>query len=266
MEVTRCSIDRLTILGYAHDNFEYFVKNSIFLESERFAKLPYTSQWTCVDGSLLQYGEDDKKVRYDFNPNKVRGQEHEKEVYQLLKVIKHATLSRIDIALDFENEDLGRYEWLDYKTRKRNYWTTGHHKLQTLYIGSKDSEWKLRIYDKAEEQKDRTGRVWWRVEAQLRGHYAEMWEKINPFEDVHAVKPRGLDEGHTIQTRAMLEFLINNPKEFDKLSKNAKTKYKQLLGAYAEPIPVSMQTFYEQKKSDLLQQVQSWLNFCPITV
>lgn len=265
MELGRCSVDRLTILGYANDRFKPFIENSIFVLDKRSAKLPYKEQWHCVDGSLIQLGDKDI-IRYDFNPNNVRSGEHEKHVFQLLKTIKHARLSRIDIAFDFYGHDLSEYTWLDYRSRKRNYWTDSSNKLETLYIGAKDSEWKIRIYDKAKEQKDDTGLCWWRIEAQLRAGFAEDWEDINPFDGLLAVKSNFEHLDVSWDMKAKLEYLMNHPEQFAKLAKGTKSKFKQLLGAYGEYLPVDIQQLYKKQKKDLRAQVHDWIQFCPVTI
>lgn len=58
-------------------------------------------------------------------------------------------------------------------------YTPGSKYGQTIYFGSKDSEWRVRVYDKGHEM-GLLSLAWARVEAQARAEYAQ-----NAVEDVH---------------------------------------------------------------------------------
>lgn len=88
--------------------------------------------------------------------------------------------TRIDYA--FNICGAGKVEHLRQAIERGNY--TGHLKPapsiktpgktegQTVYFGSKDSDWRIRVYDKAAEM-DMLWLAWTRIEGQARGDYAQ---------------------------------------------------------------------------------------------
>lgn len=91
---------------------------------------------------------------------------------------RHATFSRIDLAFDLRNTPLdirGMYDQLfdgRATTKAKSYnLLTGSDGGATLYIGSRQSECFLRVYDKGVESGE--GGNWKRIELELKGSKAQ---------------------------------------------------------------------------------------------
>lgn len=269
--MTKISIDRLTFLGDfsdANSDLEYFLANSEYTKHRGFSKYPYRDYVTFLDGSILQIAETGavrsgkvQGLRYEFNPNNTT---FEKIHMAVLRHFKHARISRIDVAMDVLDVDMSDWHWLDRKSRKQNHWVDGLGKKETVYVGGKDSDLKLRIYNKALEQGE-SDKTWWRVEVQLRGDVAETYRRfsqlgnvsINPFEDVTPVQNK--DFGHLdIKDRAMLTYLMQHPDGFSELSKNTRSKYKNMLKQEGVVSDVDLKTLWNEKSSELGSELDSW--------
>jgi hypothetical protein len=201
------------------------------------------------------------KLRVEFNPNKIR--KFEKHVFQILKLMKHPHITRRDIAIDIIGEDLSNYQIYDLQKRKTIKYEDGNGKLETMYIGAKDSDLRIRIYNKALEQKVKDKEFyWWRVEAQMRGKRAEGLGE-NPFTKIKIVKKNDFDK-HDLKTSAMLYYLQAFPEKFKKLSRPARAKYRKLLLEDIESVEIAVADKFDEAREELSVEVLSWLNFTEV--
>lgn len=266
----KISIDKLTLCGDSFGSVEELYRNSLFVKCKTFAKFPYRHAVHFLDGSVLQIAEKDavisgkiKELRYEFNPNNTL---YEKEQMQVLKLMKNAHATRIDIAFDVYDIDMSKWKWIDSKSRNYNVWYSGTGEVETWYIGGKESEMKLRIYNKAKEQK-LNDKIWWRVEVQLRGKTAEMYRQnsitgkvdINPFNDIVPVIDGDFPE-LDIKMRAMVKYLIQYPSGFEELSKASRAKYKKIIQGLASWGTIDFRKKWEEKSAELGSELQSWVN------
>lgn len=200
----------------------------------------------------------DKKTgfRLEFNPNRFKS--NEKDLYRILKHCKNVEFSRRDIALDIFGEDMKEFMFLDQAGRKIIEYKTASYELETIYFGSTESDERVRIYNKAKEQK--VDKKWFRIEGQLRREKARAMA-YNPFEQIRVVK-RGTFEGFDIRTRAMLEYLQNNDGAWQELSKPARLKYKKLMaeGGHEETV-LNVADLFEKHWKELEAEAKSWINF-----
>lgn len=267
----KTSIDRLTFCGNAFGNIEMFYENNSFVETRGFANYPYRYYVKFLDGSILQIGEKEavnagkiKELRYEFNPN---NKTYEKGHMSVLKMMKDVHLTRIDIAFDVKGIDMSKWKWVDSKSRKTNVWYDGQGNVETYYIGGKESEKKVRIYNKAVEQ-GLKNETWWRVEVQLRKKTAEDFRRgllksntdINPFNDIVPVVDGEFPE-LPIKERAMVKYLIQYPSGFSELSVNSRTKYKKLIQGLASWETIDFRKAWNEKSSDVGSELQSWYSF-----
>ena len=261
------SIDKLTLCGNLNGSLEVFYRENAFVEGMGFAKHPYRDYIKFIDGSILQVAEKSmvnsgrlKELRYEFNPN---NKAFEKGHLSVLKMMKDAHITRVDVAFDVKDVDMSQWKWIDSKSRKTNVWYDGQGNVETYYIGGKESEKKIRIYNKAVEQKLNEG-IWWRVEVQLRGQTAEEFRKgeidINPFEDITPVMDGEFPE-LDIKERAMVKYLIQYPSGFGELSVNSRTKYKKLLRGLASWETIDFRKEWNKKSSDVRSELASWYDF-----
>lgn len=267
----KISIDKLTFCGDCFGSVEELYKNSLFVKRKTFAKFPYQHAIEFLDGSRLEIVGNDmkrtgkvKELRYEFNPN---NKIYEKEQLKVIKLMKNAHVTRIDIAFDIYGVDMRKWKWIDSKSRPSNIWYDGNGDVETYYIGGRESEMKLRIYDKAKEQKEKD-KIWWRVEVQLRGKTAEMYRQcslkgkvdINPFNDIVPVVDGDFPE-LDIKTRAMVKYLIQYPSGFEELSKASRSKYKKIIQGLASWETIDLRKAWEEKSTELGSELQSWFCF-----
>lgn len=264
------SLDKLSLVGGGRPTLDVFLRRNDYVMTSwvnRVGIYRYTYQF--VDGGILQIADPNSErnlgippIRVEFNP----GTCMRDEVVKVLRYVKKPKLTRVDIAIDYFDVDLGELVWLDLTgRRKRAEYRSALGELETLYIGSGSSEMRFRVYDKAKEQKDRSGRIWWRVEVQLRSDCIEG----NPFEQVKAVcgwSVRGESLG--LIERAVLDYLRRYPHEIVRLSKASRAKYRRLMREAVEcsffsPQPAEV---YEKEKARLNAELLEWLSFCSVDI
>jgi hypothetical protein len=226
----------------------------------------YHYNYKLIKGAFVQVTHESSptpQIRLEFNPNHFKTRVSGRYMMQLLKHIKEPRPTRIDPAIDLFTEDISTYKIYDEKTRKKRLHTTPHDRLETLYLGAKSSDETIRIYDKKVESGETVASQvyghWWRVEGQIRGEKARnMLYGYNPFIGLEFIRP-AIDSSLDIRTKAMLEYLQNHPNELDRLSKNIRSKYKQLLIDQGEPIQVHPALLYSMHLEDVLEELNSWL-------
>lgn len=263
------SIDNITVCGNAFADIELYNANEIAIDRRSFAKYPYRDMIHHLDGSVLQIAEINavrsgkvKELRYEFNPNK---KTYEKLHMRVLSMMKDVHFTRIDIALDVYGVDMSTWKWIDSQSRKYNVWYGHHGEVETWYVGGKDSEVRIRIYNKALEQgiKDK---IWWRVEVQMRRDTANVFAytrgqiHTNPFEHVTPVIDGEFKELE-IKKRSLVKYLIENQSGFSELSKTTRREYKQLLRLIASWSTIDFYHVWDEKISDVASEIQTYINF-----
>jgi hypothetical protein len=266
------SIDKLVIVGDDTGRFSETVSDPYneHIEKMTGAAFPYRKSWHCVDGSFIQWSDHDKMkpIRVEFNPSKCDGE----GIERILRSMKYPKVNRVDIAYDFRDIDLSTYKFIDLISRKRNYWENGSGRLETLYIGSPNSDLRIRIYDKAKEQGVEGD--WWRIEAQLRGDFCksingdlgvegltlppflpDYFQHIKIFipslEDLKDIK---------VQEKAMIHYLLTDSSRFAELSNNSKKKYKKILATLQSNEDLELSDLFAHTRADNMYHIQKWLD------
>lgn len=272
------SIDNLTLVGIpvktASQTREMLLNMGFIQQFWQTPYKRYNDNYLLLGGGMLQIthetgfvdsdGYTVHQIRLEFNPNNISMYKQlQKEYLRLIKLIKEPKVTRRDIAIDLRGIDINDYSVIDYSGRKRVEYKKSSMELETLYFGSKHSDERHRIYNKAVEQglDHELGIKWWRVEAQLRKEKAEM-RGYNAFTRMKIVYKNDY-KIHDIRTRAMLFYLQANPDSFKELSVNARTKYKRLLGSTVEELFIDLEGMMAEAKGELHGEVESWLNFSP---
>ena len=120
------TIDRLTIMADLIDE-NSFAHISTFISPIEEAYLCRHSDTSIFELSYnitgfgyVQLDRVDKRIRIDFNPNKI-DLEGKKILNFLLKFCKNIHYSRLDLAIDLYNYNIGSYNILDIGNRKSAY-------------------------------------------------------------------------------------------------------------------------------------------------
>lgn len=276
----KVSIDRLTILGDDTGNFETMINNDNygFIQRVGLAQHPYKRNFYCVDGSLIQWTDNPKfkALRYEFNPNNIKNskeREHQSAVAAVIKTMKYPRLSRVDVAFDFFGYDLSEYNILDKGGRKKNYWVDGLNKLETLYIGAPNADARIRIYDKAKEQKIEQPLKWWRVELQYRDDACRSVQGqltlgknkitcnphlINLLQHIRIFKPN-YKSLENIQERALVKLLLEEPESIKELAKATRSKYKKILSTLPSEKEIDVEQLFISHHDKVLKNIQRYL-------
>ncbi len=172
------------------------------------------------DGSFINFSPYFRTIRpfrIEFNPAKCK--------VDTIKFIKEFLLrirvNRVDICIDFDNVDLNKYFVIDRKGVKKQYILGRDSKIETIYLGGRKSERKVRIYDKRKELLKGgvdIGMERMRVEVQrnIKGGSNVVEEIINDkmFDGFYILKKEG-----DIERRALIHYLASYPWEVGELSK-----------------------------------------------
>lgn len=286
--IFKASLDRLTILGDDCGNFETMINDNDFgfIEGSALAKHPYKRTFYCVDGSIIQWTDvaNMKALRYEFNPNNVKNskeREHIRSVTQILSTMKYPKVSRYDYAIDVYGVDLSKYMVVDNVGVKKNYWVNSCNRLETLYLGAPSADVRIRIYDKAVQEKADIPIEWWRIEVQYRdeaclsvhgksltnGYDALTGKPFimdcppfvpNPFQGIKFIKPNYRSLGD-IREIAMCKLLMDEPEMMQELSKKTRSKYKKLLASLPTDKELNVESLFSLHADKILQHILRWL-------
>lgn len=190
-----------------------------------FAKFPYRYRYTTEEGLTIEIADEKAPVpnlRIDFNPQTVLW---ERLLKPFSKSLVDVRVTRLDYAHDYDL-DLSRVNFqLENRVKTIDY-RSGTGKLETRYLGAKDSSLRFRIYDKAKEQKESGTK--WRIEAQARFSPKEDWWFFLPFEKFVMEWP-AYHNVPRVQDRALLQYLRTNPQAYHELAPNTRTRIKKLM-------------------------------------
>ena len=262
------SCDKLVVIGKETMMLELWLSRTLAIEKYGIAKLPYKRFWKFLDGSFLQVGERKSggmaPVRYEFNPNKVSPCDANgiDIVTGVLSSIAFGRFSRVDIAIDYFGVDLGQAKWIQMERSKstKEYRDAGG-RLETLYIGSRESSLMHRIYNKAKERNDKGEQydgLWWRVEAQCSfGNQQGLHPWYNPFLGLVCVLESENNE-LAWEDIAKLAYLANHPERFARLDSRTKKKYKEMMVENSKVLSPSPQEVYEKENDQLFAQLATY--------
>ena len=274
------TFDRMTILGELGDN-RAFLFNRLL---NKFTKkdVPEDKKIHVTDtryhdyargkflGDLVYFEYDKLKAktfktrnfRMEFNPNKLTSEQIKWLQDNVIPILSEVGITRLDLAIDV-NFDLSRYQFIPIGSSRDKSTVTFRNatgKLETLYIGKRESDKMIRLYNKKLEQKKKGNEVdfehWWRLEFELKR------ETINEFTEVFEVlqiKKPNVASLAKVQDRAMLTYLESHPDEWAELSKPTRSKYKKMLREIKEEdITYLFDEGLKKKKAELSHQLDEW--------
>ncbi|MCR6463221.1 replication initiation factor domain-containing protein [Bacillus paranthracis] len=299
------SIDRLTIMGNIKKerlgDFHTLVNMSNWVDLWKMGQ--------AAEGHIFKkvfFSYDPRKAqslnrrefRMEFNPNGLSESEKKWIIEHIIPALEDVGLSRLDIAFDCDC-NLGKFAYIQKISTKRTKIESRAGALETLYLGSRNSERMVRIYNKKVELEDRKNKiktklknginpnsvetvddlvkelveiekmerdVWWRLEFELKRDAITIDGSI--FDNLVIKEPvvnkRTVPR---IQDRAMLNHLMQNENEWSELSKTSKAKFKKILqgleGKIDEDLTERFKEALEKEKNDLLAQVAGWIGLEP---
>jgi hypothetical protein len=171
-------------------------------------------------------------------------------------------ITRLDLAFDVDFK-LSNYQFINVGNAREKStveFRNPSQQLETLYIGKRESDKMIRLYDKKVEQMKKGNEVdqpyWWRLEFELKRETVDEFADV--FETLQIKKP-DLKEIEKIQDRAMLYYLRDHPEEWAELGNSTKSKYRKMLREIKnENITPLFKKELKKKKAELLEQLDSW--------
>lgn len=245
-------LDRLTIVGNLPEEYEGL--------EEPFGAAPWKiiSRFTGGGwrGQLFpdrkqklycEYDPENAKVmrkrnfRVECNPNLLTIDQLHFLFNEILPVLKKVSISRLDLAFDFER-NLSEFVF-EKSVSGGKFWGKDG-RTQTIYFGSPNSDFRIRVYDKkaerlakgSEEDKEeyKSYDVLWRLEYELTGSSYIENQVRKDFRVIQESKitKRNYDIELPVPLSAIEKLILKNydvEKDlFSELGKNTKTKYKKL--------------------------------------
>lgn len=269
----RLTIDNLTLVGTVNTSTAYAVEQLLKNKLVEKSWLTHAGRFhyniTLIGGGFIQLEHDttvdphtkekERRIRFDFNPNKVR-KKYEKYYLQVLRFMFDVHVTRKDMAIDLFDIDLSEgWNIYDLGSRKNVTYRSGIGKLETLYLGAGKSEEVTRIYNKALEQGENE-KEWWRVETQLRGKKAQI-VGYPAFSQIKISRKGGFDS-LPVKERALLYYLQSNPSSLTELSHASRLKYKKLLINQVEEVEfIPLNEIFASEVLQAEKDIQSWLEF-----
>lgn len=263
--------DRMTILGDLNSKKVFEFKQ--LLKSDHISLIDGRFH-DCVRGKFLSdlvYFEYDKikaksfntrNFRMEFNPNHLTEEQVLWLQINVIPLLSDVGITRLDLAFDVDF-DLSQYEFLPVGNSRQKStveFRDASRKLETLYIGKRQSDKMVRLYNKRLEQEKKGNTsdlsTWWRLEFELKRETVDEFGEV--FDTLQIKKPI-LNDLEKIEDKAILYYLLDRPQEWSNLSKRKKEKYRKMLREIKEEdITFIFKEGLKKKKAELLQQLDDW--------
>lgn len=304
LEIKRITLDKMTIVGQLSEHLAYALQNAINEPHVRVKGIPTTGY---IEGQFFFYGYSEpvyycyddvnaktmgkRNFRMEFNPAKITLEQSEWLKDKIIYVLDDIGITRLDIAFDCDF-DLSVFEFEFKSALEGNKHWGRDGKTQTLYYGSRSSDFYYRIYNKKLEQEKELKRKlraiekrkenglevdesdpryfieplaydtehWWRYEVEIKN--ADAVENIVnaglPLFDDKRIIQHDID-ALPVLDNLMLTGLLAKPDKWKELSKNTRTKYRKImksLGGY--DVTHLFVEKLNEKKPELIGQINSW--------
>lgn len=278
MEIKQITLDKMTIVGHLNTELSYALQNAVNEPHVRIKGLPTTAY---VEGQFFFYGYSEpvyycydainsksmgkRNFRMEFNPSKITLEQSEWLKSRIIYILDDVGVTRLDLAFDCDF-DLSAFSFEYSSALKTNEIRSRTGKIETMYFGSRNSNFFYRIYDKKVELKDKqdiliSDPILWRYEIEMKN--ADIIDKMIQYEfpvfDDKRIIQYDVDS-LSVNDNLMVTGLLVKPQLMDKLSKNSRTKYRKLMknldGIDVTPMFIEK---LNTKKPELIGQINSWL-------
>ncbi|NRD80043.1 hypothetical protein HPT25_22150 [Bacillus sp. BRMEA1] len=288
------SIDRIALMGNftygSHLLFQKMVTSESLVEGNpliviengitKYPKGKIFNDITFIFTNKEKF-KNSRDVKFEFNPNKLSIEQITYFKDKILPLVKNVGFTRIDIAFDIETK-LSDYMIIqNNKVRKIHLIIGNDGNIETYYIGSRESDYMVRIYDKVKEIKNRLNKgekittyeekiiasnsPLWRIELELKGDSDSIKAYLDSPEDIlqgiQFIKPDWKMVTKQ-KERSMVKLFIDAPEEFSNLKNtNSIKKYKDLLSSVS---PYDLTDLLIQRYSicqdDLMENLKEYIN------
>lgn len=267
LQVLDVSFDKITIVGDLHPDFynqfqKLYIRTDVDvweaghdrIKGQFFKKVYF--EFDRLKGQAFKR----RNFRMELNPNHMDQGEILWLQNTIAPMLSDMGISRLDLCFDVDF-NLGEYIFILKSPKNTVEFKNKAGKLETLYIGRRESDKMIRCYDKKAERKSNADinvnvEEWWRLEFELKRESVN--DFVYVFDELQIKKPE-LSELKSFNDRAGLYYLLNNTNEWLNLSKDKKTRYRKLLREIVnEDITNLFKKALKKKEKDLLRQVDKW--------
>lgn len=235
-----------------------YLERGGLLKDFRIANYPYRYSFFLEGGGVIQVAGLDspdnvKPLRFEFNPQKCG--EIQQSIWEVVFLYaSNIALTRVDVAIDYIGERISEYRWSYKRTVAGAVYYGRDGAIETIYIGSRQSDRVYRVYDKRREQLKNEGidigEECMRVEMRFRGR--ELPEDgFDGLYLIRSLKGEGRD-------RLILEALLFNPGLWVFLKRPTRKRYRLKLLEYVQEV-LSPGEVYRREKEKLQQWLSVWL-------
>lgn len=203
-----------------------------------------------------------RNFRMEFNPNNLNQEQIEWLQHNVISMLSDVGITRLDLAFDVDFK-LSDYQFISIGNAREKStveFRNSSNELETKYIGKRESDKMIRLYDKKVEQMKKGNEVdlphWWRLEFELKR------ETVDEFADVFEtlqIKNPDLNEIESIKDRALLYYLRDHPEAWNELANSTKSKYRKMLREIKNKNMTPLfKRELKKKKAELLEQLDGW--------
>lgn len=304
MEILNIKLDKVTVVGNLNKELTYALQNAINEPHVLIKGIPTSGH---IEGQFFFYGYSEpvyycydainsqamgkRNFRMEFNPSKITLEQSEWLQSKIIYVLDKISITRLDLAFDCDF-DLSKYDYEYKSTLAGSRWWGRDHKTQTMYHGSRNSDYYYRIYNKKLEQEkeldkkikkiekrklekmsiddDLLGKIkpllyntehWWRYEVEIKN--ADAVDKLidsnlDLFTDKRIIiYGLNLLKGNDA---VMVTGLLANPELMKELHPNSRTKYRKIIkNLSGDDITPLFSKKLDEKKPELISEINSWL-------
>lgn len=304
MEIMDVLIDKLTIVGNLNSNLEYALQNAANAGHAHVKENPSTSY---IEGQFFFFGHEEhvyykydginssamgkRNFRMEFNPSKLTHEQSEWLKDHIIYLLDDIGITRFDLAFDCDFDlSLFSFEFNNPVGGNKHWGRTGE--TETLYFGSRSSDFYYRIYNKKLEQqqeKQRKNRAlekeklkklaikesdpiaveslsydsehWWRYEVEIKN--ADTIDKFIEFDFPLFNDKRIIQydvDSLPIEDNLMVTGLLVKPELLGKLTKYRRLKFRKIMKSLSgNDITFLFNEKLHEKKPELIGQINSWL-------
>lgn len=272
MKILNVSFDRLSLVGNLYKTAESDLQRVMDYNNSKILKA-MSSKITAqlYDGNVfIDYDQFQGKAfnkgnfKIDYNPNKLTPEQNRELVSTFKPMLHDLHYTRVDLAFDVDFE-LSAYTHEHVNPLKSNVYCSPTGKIETMYYGSRQSDFYSRTYDKNVEREAKADLekkipVWWRYELEIKNRSAienmiacdfPVFERVK-FKKYGYETLGGLD-------RLIVQNIVEHPENMGALSKYQRSKYRKIMQEMeCEDITPLFERELKKELPQLKRQLGQW--------
>lgn len=304
MEILNIKLDKITVVGNLNTELAFALEHAT---NEPHVLIKGTPTIGYIEGQFFFYGDYEpvyykydsvnsesmgkRNFRMEFNPSKITLEQSEWLKDKIIYILDSISVTRADFAFDCDF-DLSKFDYEFKSTLSGNKWWGQDQKTQTLYYGSRNSDFYYRIYNKKLEQEKEIEKqkkkiekrklkkmsleetllvedikpllydaeCWWRYEIEVKNADTIdnlIQDNLPLFSDKRII----IHDINTLKGNdaVMVTGLLANSELWKEIHPNSRTKYRKIIkslgGNDITPLFIGK---LNEKKPELIREINSW--------